>query len=76
MVKTRKAGPFLTLPFFLYPPGILRNPSSKPAKSLKMIFEQYYAHIPNLTHQDGSLFLKEYEKRDSDLHQAGYKLFK
>jgi hypothetical protein len=54
----------------------LRNPSSKPAKSLKMIFEHYYAHIPNLTHQDGSLFLKEYEKRDSDLHQAGYKLFK
>jgi len=37
--------------------------------SLKMIFEHYYAHIPNLTHQDGSLFLKEYEKRDSDLHQ-------
>jgi len=37
--------------------------------SRKMIFEHYYAHIPNLTHQDGSLFLKEYEKRDSDLHQ-------
>ena len=37
--------------------------------SLKMIFEHYYAHIPNLTHQDGSLFLKEYEKRDPDLHQ-------
>ena len=29
--------------------------------SLKMIVEKYYAYIPNMTHSDGSLFVKEYE---------------
>ena len=32
--------------------------------SLKMIIEKYYAFIPNMTHNDGSLFVKEYEGRD------------
>jgi integrase len=31
--------------------------------SLKMIVEKYYAFMPNMTHNDGSLFLKEYENR-------------
>lgn len=31
--------------------------------SLKMIVEKYYAFIPNMTHNDGSLFVKEYEGR-------------
>ena len=29
--------------------------------SLKMIIEKYYAFIPNMTHNDGSAFMKEYE---------------
>ncbi|MCE5262626.1 MAG: site-specific integrase [Deltaproteobacteria bacterium] len=29
--------------------------------SLKMIIEKYFAYIPNMTHNDGSLFVKEYE---------------
>jgi len=31
--------------------------------SLKMIIEKYYAYVPNMTHNDGSLFVKEYESR-------------
>ncbi len=31
--------------------------------SLKMIVEKYYSFIPNMTHNDGSLFVKEYKKR-------------
>jgi integrase len=31
--------------------------------SLKMIVEKYYAFIPNMTHNDGSRFVKEYEDR-------------
>jgi integrase len=31
--------------------------------SSKMIVEKYYAFIPNMTHNDGSLFVKEYEDR-------------
>lgn len=33
--------------------------------SLQMIVEKYDAHIPNMTHNDGSLFVKEYEDRDA-----------
>jgi hypothetical protein len=33
--------------------------------SLKMIVEKYYAFIPNMTHNDGSLFVKEYESGDA-----------
>jgi len=28
-----------------------------------MIVEKYYSFIPNMTHNDGSLFVKEYKKR-------------
>jgi integrase len=31
--------------------------------SLKMIVEKYYAYVPNMTHNDGSLFVREYEGR-------------
>lgn len=31
--------------------------------SLKMIVEKYYAYIPNMTHNDGSRFVEEYEHR-------------
>lgn len=31
--------------------------------SLKMIINNYFSHIPNLTHRDGTLFVKEYEKK-------------
>jgi integrase len=33
--------------------------------SLKMIVEKYFAYVPNMTHNDGSLFVKEYEGRDA-----------
>lgn len=33
--------------------------------SLKMIVEKYYGYVPNMTHNDGSLFVKEYEGRDA-----------
>lgn len=33
--------------------------------SLKMIVEKYYTYIPNMTHNDGSLFVKEYEDWDA-----------
>ncbi|MGD9161120.1 MAG: hypothetical protein PVG39_22070 [Desulfobacteraceae bacterium] len=32
--------------------------------SLKMITDKYFSYIPNMTHQDGSKFLEEYEKRE------------
>ena len=31
--------------------------------SLKMITDKYFSFIPNMTHQDGSKFLEEYEKK-------------
>lgn len=31
--------------------------------SLKMIVEKYYSFIPNMTHNDGMLFVREYKKR-------------
>lgn len=31
--------------------------------SLKMIIDKYYAHIPNVTHDDGSMFSKMYDQR-------------
>jgi len=31
--------------------------------SLKMITDKYFSYIPNMTHQDGSKFLEEYEKK-------------
>jgi integrase len=31
--------------------------------SLKMIIEKYFSYVPNMTHNDGSLFVKEYESR-------------
>lgn len=34
--------------------------------SLKMITDKYFSFIPNMTHQDGSKFLEEYEKKDKD----------
>jgi integrase len=34
-------------------------------KSLKMIINNYFSHIPNLTHRDGTLFVQEYEKKFS-----------
>jgi len=43
--------------------------------SLKMITDKYFAYIPNMTHNDGSKFLEEYNKKTGDftpvLHQAG-----
>jgi integrase len=33
--------------------------------SLKMIVEKYFAYVPNMTHNDGSAFVKEYEGRDA-----------
>ena len=33
--------------------------------SLKMIVEKYFAYVPNMTHNDGSLFVKEYEGRNA-----------
>ena len=32
--------------------------------SLKMITDKYFAYIPNMTHQDGSRFMEEYEKKE------------
>jgi len=34
--------------------------------SLKMITDKYFSYIPNMTHQDGSKFIEEYEKRDGN----------
>lgn len=34
--------------------------------SLKMIIDNYYAYIPNITHHDGSLFMDIYEKREAE----------
>ena len=31
--------------------------------SLKMITDKYFSYIPNMTHQDGTKFLEEYEKK-------------
>lgn len=31
--------------------------------SLKMITDKYFSYIPNITHNDGSKFMEEYEKR-------------
>lgn len=31
--------------------------------SLNMITEKYFSYIPNMTHNDGSKFLKEYGKK-------------
>ena len=31
--------------------------------SLKMITDKYFSYIPNMTHQDGSKFIEEYEKK-------------
>jgi integrase len=31
--------------------------------SLKMITDEYFSYIPNMTHNDGSKFLSEYEKK-------------
>jgi integrase len=43
--------------------------------SLKMITDKYFSYIPNMTHNDGSKFLDEYNKKTGDftpvLHQAG-----
>jgi integrase len=30
--------------------------------SLKMITDKYFTYIPNMTHQDGTRFLEEYER--------------
>ncbi len=32
--------------------------------TLKMITDKYFSYIPNMTHQDGSKFLEEYENRE------------
>jgi integrase len=34
--------------------------------SLKMIVEKYYSYVPNMTHNDGTIFVKEYEKRAAE----------
>jgi len=43
--------------------------------SLKMITDKYFAYIPNMTHNDGSQFLDEYNKKTGGftpvLHQEG-----
>jgi len=39
--------------------------------SLKMIVEKYYAFIPNMTHNDGSMFVKEYESRAAESTPKG-----
>ena len=43
--------------------------------SLKMITDKYFACIPNMTHNDGSQFLDEYNKKTGGftpvLHQEG-----
>ena len=51
--------------------------------SLKMITDKYFAYIPNMTHNDGSKFLAEYNKKTGKftpvLHQEpifGSKLLK
>jgi integrase len=40
--------------------------------SLKMITDKYFFYIPNMTHQDGSKFLEEYEKKvEKDIIVSG-----
>ena len=31
--------------------------------SLKMITDKYFAYVPNMTHNDGSKFMSEYENK-------------
>ena len=35
---------------------------------LKMITDRYFSYIPNMTHNDGSKFLEEYEKKKGKGH--------
>ena len=34
-----------------------------------MIIDSYFSYIPNLTHQDGILFVQEYEKKRPEVPQ-------
>ncbi len=56
-------------------PDLMRDPSGENLgwvqkmmghSSLKMITDKYFSYIPNMTHQDGSKFLEEYEKNGED----------
>ncbi len=36
--------------------------------SVEMLFKKYSGYIPNLTHQDGSVFMEKFEKLNQDGH--------